>query len=125
MADRHIYFRWNVDIVLMELLHGLRLPVHRLTRLYNAIQGQFDQVLAAVEAGESWPIQLIDRRYATWPGAKSIFDAEVGDYTSRLPGRSIESVGYDLAELSRRKGGTDATGTEGRVAPECLPGDVD
>jgi hypothetical protein len=120
-----IRFKWNVDVVLLSLLQQLRLPTAYVAPIYNAIHPCFEEIGATTERGGPWPVQILERRYATWPSAPGILDAQTGTYLQQLPTHPVESIAYDLAELARRKkGGTDAAGAEGKQPEDGVRPDL-
>lgn len=94
----------DVDDAILGLLASLRLEHATSLRLYRRLHACLAEILAAVEAGAEWSFQLIDRRYARWPGCeRQAYDAREDADLDCLPGRPVESLAYDLAELVRRR----------------------
>lgn len=109
-----LYYKWNVDVVLLGLLQQLRLPTAHVAMIFNGVRPHFDEVIAACERPDgSWPFHLADRRYAWWPGCDGVLDLTTGAFLDRQPNIAAESVAYNLPEIARRKGGKDAAGDEG------------
>jgi hypothetical protein len=115
---RPMNFRWNVDLMVMDLLESLHLPFASNLRLYNLLHGQFDQLVDAIESGGEWPLQLVDRRFARFPGGKGIHDIEGRSVVDELDHRPVESLAYDLAEMARRRDAARGGDRDGHGDPD-------
>lgn len=112
-----------VEQVVIQLLEDIRLPTAQAIRLYEMMGPQIPDIARAAEDGKEWALQLVDMRYARWPGFPGAFDLREGrplPGLARIGSTPISSHAWNVAELARRAKahteGKDAAANEGRRA---------
>jgi hypothetical protein len=50
-----------------------------------------------------YQLAFVDGRYATWTGTKAFLDLKIGETVEELPKPALESLSYNLTELTRRE----------------------
>jgi hypothetical protein len=108
----------NVDLAVFKLLDTIGLRPSHGARLYNFLLPSFGEVADASREDVTWPLQLVNRRYVSWPDCHSIHDIATGETHAELPVRPVESLVYDLALLVGQHAEKSNAAAEGRRKAE-------